>query len=86
MTPADLDAIAAKLTPGARRALMAMTERWRVPGSRSFNHAGAQSLILWPSYGALCSYSTVTENGRPVYRLTPLGLAVKAHIEKEPTR
>jgi len=81
----DVASIAAGLADGMRRALLAMTEDAQFPGKATFNANGAHCLTFMrkpPMAEQLQKLTSSRANGRwrTAYRLTPLGLAVKAHL------
>lgn len=91
MTPDEVEAVAGKLPTGAARACVKMTADWQFPGKATFNANGAHSLY-WAKTGmgrgalvdrALLRPDPEKRVARDAYRLTPLGLAVKAHLERQ---
>jgi hypothetical protein len=83
----DLDKLARRLTDAQRRALMALSTRMEVPSCRDVSSNAFKSLHKAHS-GTLCwaewQLNTVCKNPphRRAYRLSPRGLALKAHIER----
>lgn len=86
----DIAGIAAKLPTGAKRACLRMTTSWAFPGKQTFEANGAHSLH-WAKTGLGRGALAENELQRPdaakrvsrrAYRLTPLGLQVKAHLEE----
>jgi hypothetical protein len=76
----DVAAIAAGLTPGARRAVCRMTGEWQFGGKATFDHNGAWN-ASWKAKAAV--EREVQKDGKYsgyAFRLTPLGLAVRAHL------
>lgn len=89
-TPDTIAEIAGKLTKGAKRACLSMTDAWAFPGKQTFEWGGAHALH-WARVGLGRGALAENELQRPdpakpiargAYRLTPLGLHVKAHLEQ----
>jgi len=87
----DVKEIAGSVTAGMRRALFAMSAEWQFPGNATFNATGAHCLVYMrkPPLAELSQQRTserANARWRIAFRLTPLGLAVKAHLlATEPT-
>lgn len=79
MTP-NLSDLARRLTDPQRRACLAMTEQARLAGKSTFTAGGAWSLCWVKLRDAICRIEW-TADQRPTYRLTPLGIALKHHLE-----
>ena len=81
----DVEAIARNLTKAQRRAILGSGAEWTFLGHKTVHPSAAQSLKLyWPE---LAEYDWIKKTPRSTYgksaiRLTPLGLAVKAHLER----
>ena len=73
--------IAKKLPKGARRCLMLLTEEYVFPGLATFN-ANAAHNLSWRrrKQGGLAFLKVI--NGRAAYAITPLGLAVREHLQQ----
>lgn len=82
----DIAKLAAGLSPAQRRALVNMSADWQFAGKATFNANGAWSLH-WAKgvggRGALAEMESRKDGrwSRKGYRLTPLGLALRAHLE-----
>lgn len=80
-------AMAKGLTKGAARAMLRMSAEWQFPGKQTFAANGAFALY-WArtglGRGALVEMGLMPhgKHKRYAYRLTPLGLLVKAELEK----
>jgi hypothetical protein len=93
MTPdteaARVAGIAAGLTAGAKRACRRMTADWQFCGKASFDANGAHALH-WAKTGlgrGALAEREVQKDGkwsRYAYRLTPLGLRVRQHLQDHP--
>ena len=84
----DVEQIAAGLPKGAAKACQLIPTEWQFAGKATFNSNGAWSLHHAKSghgRGALCEMELQKDGkwSRHAYRLTPLGLAVRAHLERQ---
>lgn len=79
MTEAEEIAEAKRMPKGSRRALLAMTGEYQLPGKSTFN-ANAAFNLTWRlrSYGGLAEYRI--EKGRAAYRITALGQRIQARL------
>ena len=77
MTP-DVPAICASLTKAQRDLICALDDSWKYP--RQIIPNGTASQLAWRDERLVERMSPAA--GNP-YRLTPLGLAVRAHLLKE---
>lgn len=83
----DLDKLARTLTEAQTRALMALCTRMEVPSCRDVS-SNAFKALHEAHNGTLCwaewQLNTVCKSPphRRAYRLSPLGLALKAYIER----
>jgi len=86
MTP---EQIAKGLTNGAVKACVNMTAEYQFPGDKTFNANGAFALY-WArdvgGRGSVCERENLPfgKYKRAAYRLTPLGLEVRAILEQQP--
>lgn len=83
MTDEQARTVARGLSKGAANACLAMTDQWQFAGKATFNANGAWALSR--AYRGLICQETSVKDGkywRGQYRLTPLGLAVKAELER----
>ena len=79
MSDDDEIALAKSLPAGARRALLAMTDEYVLPGRDTFNASAAFNLSwIARSYGGLAK-SRVLKGG-PAYRLTHLGQRIQDRL------
>jgi hypothetical protein len=83
----DVEKVVARLTPGAKRACLRMTGEWQFCGKATFDANGAHALH-WArgvGRGAIAERESQKDGkwSRDAYRLTPLGLAVRAHLSGE---
>jgi hypothetical protein len=85
----DLDKLARGLTAAQRRALLALSTCMEVPSCRDVSsnafkalHEAHDGILCWAEW----QLNTVCKNPphRRAYRLSPRGLALKAHIERNP--
>ena len=80
MTAPAPEAIARTLTPGQRRAVLAMSAEWQdATGWLRYERDGVQAAYKVRDFGL--SQAGV-RNGAPIHRLTPLGLAVQARLRE----
>jgi hypothetical protein len=86
---ADIAKLAASLTEAQRRAVLAMDAEPRLPGRETFNAKSAWALCWMPK--GLYSYEgwelakrTYHDGRRSAYHLTDLGLALRAHLDRQP--
>jgi hypothetical protein len=87
MTPTDdqIADVAGRLTKGAAKACVRMTDAPQWPGRKTFDANGAWALH-WArgcgGRGALCVMTNLPDGAfkRTAYSLTALGLAVRAHL------
>lgn len=78
MTAPTPEAVAQTLTPGQRRAVLAMSAEWQQPGRcRRFSASDAWNVEAngWAEMKTQAGYISL-------YRLTPLGLAVQARLRE----
>lgn len=82
--PSRVAALAKRLPKGAARACLAMTDQWQFCGKSTFDANGAWSLDRQGRRGRdALAESEAQKDGkwsRTAYRLTPLGLALRAHL------
>lgn len=86
MTP-TIEELARGLTEGAAKALLAMTDQWQFGGNKTFNANGAYALYwgrMSSCKGLFCDRELQRDGKwkRWAYRLTPLGLTLRAYLEK----
>lgn len=78
-TTPDLEAIAVRLTEAQRSYLLLVTPEGRTGCRRGYGHVAAKVLRTLPC--GLIREAWGGDNYR--FHLTPLGLALRAHIQKE---
>ena len=83
MSKAELTAgeIAGRLTAGARRAVLRMTEEWQFCGKATFDANGAWNAANKARSAVERECRKDGKWSRDAYRLTPLGLAVRAILQ-----
>lgn len=78
--------LAGKLTAGAKRALMLMTDLPQLAGKNTFDAQGAAALYrMRTRFGraALCEMSYDEKTGRRMFCLTELGTELQEHFKNE---
>lgn len=85
---AIIDYIARRLTIGARRAMLKLTDEWQESKAGRFSHSGAE-FLHW-HYQDLGLAEKMTQRRKPTvarefsyYRLTIKGLKVKRSLERQ---
>ena len=82
----DVDSIVAGLSEAQRRALLAIGSDWTFTGKKTIHPSAANSLRLY--HNDLVDHNWIKPTTRHLYpkgayRLTPLGLAVRAKLEAD---
>jgi hypothetical protein len=87
MTNPQIAEIARKLTAGAKRACLNMTDDWQFPGKATFDANGAHNLYWrYGPRGYLCDAALLSAKDpkrRMAYRLNARGLAVAAYLKEQ---
>jgi chromosome condensin MukBEF complex kleisin-like MukF subunit len=78
------EAIAAGLTEAQKRTVLQLTDELQPARRNTFSAVAAFNLVSCGLTRIACVWTNEFPNGRDCYRLSPLGLAVRQHLERNP--